>query len=54
MGNIVHLWLGKNGTPRREGLIGDLHHRGEALGGQLAQAGEQPSAGQIEVDPDGE
>ena len=49
---MVDLHHSANGAPFREGLDGDLHHRGEALGGQLAQAGKDTSLGRVDLDPD--
>ena len=52
--DVVHLQNGTNRVPRRKGLVGDLHQQGEALGGQIAQVGEETSDGQVYVDPEGE
>ena len=37
--DVVHLRHGANRAPRRKSLVRDLYHRGEALGGKIAQAG---------------
>ena len=45
MSDVVDSRHSVNGAPCHEGLIGDLHHRGEALGRQLAQVGKETSLG---------
>ena len=51
---MVHSWHGANGAPLCEGLVINLHHQGEALGRQLAPAGEETLAGQVKFDLEGE
>ena len=54
MGDAIHSRNGVNGAPRREGLVRDIHNRGENLSRQLAQAGEHTPAVRIKVDLDRE
>ena len=51
---MVHSRHGANGALCRKGLVGNLHHQGEALVGQLALAGRETSTGQVKVNWDGE
>ena len=37
-----------NGAPCREEILRNIHHRGEALGGQIAQAGEETTLGPVD------
>ena len=39
--DVVDSWHSAKGAPCHEGLYGDLHHPGEALDRQLAQAGKE-------------
>ena len=54
MSDVVDLRHSANHSACHKGLVGDLHHWGEALGGQLNQAGKETSLGRVEVDPDRE
>ena len=51
---VVYLRYSANGVQCREVLVGDLHHRGEALGGQLSQSGEETLLVQVDIEPEGE
>ena len=54
MSDVIDSRNSANGSPCRKEIVRDLHHGGEALGGQLTQAGEETTLGRVDVDPDGE
>ena len=41
-----------NRALRREGLVGNLHHRGKSLGGHIAPVGKDMPYGRVKVDLD--
>ena len=51
---MINVRHGANGAPCREKIRQDLHHWGEALDGQLAQAGEDTELCGVDVDADRE
>ena len=54
MCDVIDLQHSANGALCRTEIVIDLHHRREALGRQLTQAGEETTMVRVDVDPDGE
>ena len=52
--HVVQSWNGANRVPHREGLVGNVHHQGEALDRQTPPIGKYTLAGRVKVKPDRE
>ena len=52
--NVIYVRHGANGAPCHEKIRRDINHRGEALGGKLAQADKETALCGVNVNVDGE